>query len=75
MAACNGTTALYCSPPEGAVVMENQTYALDFNAQFETIDGAPVVDIFLYHADNPSLAANFTNVPNNGEMTFFVDQV
>jgi len=57
------------------MLQENQTSVLDFNAQFETINGDTAVNVFLYHADNPSLAEQFPDVPNNGEMTFTVEEV
>lgn len=75
MAACDNTTQLYCTPAEGDTVVQNQTYALEFNDQFGLIDGVTTVDVYLYHADNSSLAEQFLNVPNNGEMTFTVEQV
>lgn len=75
MASCNGTTQLYCAPEAGGTIFENQTYALDYNAQFSTLDGQTAVDVFLYHADNSSLAERFLDIPNNGEMTFTVADV
>jgi hypothetical protein len=75
MAACNGTTQLYCSPQEGSTVLENQTYALDYNAEFETLNGEAFVNVYLYHAGNSSLAESFLDVPNNGDMTFTVEDV
>ena len=75
MAACNGSSVLYCSPAENSTVFENQTHTLDYNAEFESINREISVDVYLYHADNSSLATRFLSVANNGVMTFTVDEV
>jgi hypothetical protein len=72
---CNGSSTLYCSPTLDAVLFENQTYTFDYNAQFHSIAGDSNVDIYLYAANGSSPAQVFSDMPNDGEMTFTINDV
>lgn len=72
---CNGTSGLYCEPTLDAVVFENETYALDYNAQFPSLAEAANVDVYLYTSNGTVPAKHFSDLPNNGEMTFTIDDV
>jgi hypothetical protein len=72
---CNGSSTLYCEPALDAVLFENQTYTLDYNAQFHSIAGDNNVDIYLYAANGSTTAQVFSDMPNDGEMTFTIDDV
>src|SRR5947207_2916461 len=75
MTSCNGTSQFYCKPAEGDTLSENQTVALEYNAQFKSVNGEDAVDVYLYHADNSSLAERILDIPNTGEMKFTVNSV
>jgi hypothetical protein len=72
---CNGSSTLYCEPTLDAVLFENQTYTLDYNAQFHSIAGDSNVDIYLYAANGSTPAQVFSDMPNDGEMTFTINDV
>jgi hypothetical protein len=72
---CNGTSSLYCEPTLDALLFENQTYALDYNAEFHAIAGNENVDIYLYASNGVSPAQIFLDQPNDGEMTFTINDV
>ena len=72
---CDTVGELYCSPAQGAILFENQTYALDYNTQFGSLTRAKEVDIYLYHPDTEQLAQKMPGLPNGGEMSFTIDQV
>ena len=72
---CNGTSSLYCEPTLDAVLFENQTYSLDYNAQFHAIANEANVDIYLYASNGSSPEQVFSDQPNNGEMTFTIGNV
>lgn len=74
-AKCNVASKLYCSPTQGEILTENQTYELDYNAKFNSIAHFSKVDVYLYHAEDSSLADQIPSVPNHGSMTFTVDDV
>jgi len=75
MTTCNGTSELYCSPAANDTVIEGQTYSFNYNALFGSLDGSADVDVYLYHSDNATLAETLTNVSNNGDMKFTVNEV
>ena len=72
---CNGTDQFYCSPSQGANLSENQTYALEWNAIWDTLYFEPTVDVYIYHADTGSQANKIPRLPNDGLMTFTIDDV
>ena len=72
---CNGTSGLYCEPTLNALVFENETYALDYNSEFPSIAKESNVDIYLYASNGTVPAKQFSDLPNNGEMTFTIDDV
>ena len=75
MSDCNGT-ALYCYPTEGQVLRENATYILEWNAKWETLSGVPDVDVLLLrNASPPELAQKIPSLPNDGVMSFTIDNV
>jgi hypothetical protein len=75
MTSCNGTSGLYCSPAQNAILTENQTYSLDYNPQFASLNNLEAVDVYLYHADDSALATSIPDIANNGELSFTVDKV
>src|SRR5436190_1459629 len=75
MAQCNGTSQLYCAPGDGDTLAPNTTHSLEYNAQFPFISTEQTVDMYLYHADDSSLATLLPNLPNSGEMPFTIDKV
>ena len=72
---CNGTSGLYCEPTLNAILLENQTYALDYNVEFPSIASETSVDVYLFAQDGIAPAQQFTKLPNNGEMKFTIDDV
>jgi hypothetical protein len=72
---CGSSSELYCSPSENAVLYDNQTYAFEYNSGFSTLAKQKSVDIYLYHPDTQSLFQKMGGLPNNGEMTFSIDDV
>lgn len=57
------------------MLYENQTYALQWNAIWDTLYFDPTVDVYLYHADNNAPTNKILRVPNDGLMTFSIDEV
>jgi hypothetical protein len=72
---CNNASELYCSPAPDATLFPDFNYTFSYNSEFEGLNGTDLVDIFLYHADNTSLARHIPNVTNDGSMTFTIDSV
>jgi hypothetical protein len=75
MASCNDTSQLYCEPTEGETLTDNQTVELEYNPEFELLNGSAAVDVFLYHADTSTLAESILDIPNTGNMSFTINSV
>src|SRR5271156_1108500 len=75
MGDCNGT-ALYCYPTENQVLRENATYLLEWNPDYPTIKNVEDVDLYLYrNASPPPMAQKIPSYPNDGQLTFTIDDV
>ena len=63
------------SQRQGDTLTENQTVQLEYNAEFDSLNGSNAVDVYLYHADTSTLAETILDVPNTGEMSFTINSV
>jgi hypothetical protein len=72
---CNNSSELYCFPAQDATLFPDQNYTLSYNPDFEGLNGTDWVDVYLYHADNATLAREIANVTNSGAVTFTIDSV
>lgn len=74
MSTCSDPSTLYCLPSANDTLSENQSYTLEYNPKFGSITNMGSVDVWLYHS-NGSLFTSTLSVPNNGAMTFTIDDV
>jgi len=75
MGDCNGTE-LYCYPTADQLLRENATYLLEWNPDFPTLENVEDVDLYLYrNASPPPMAQKIPSYPNDGQMTFTIDDV
>jgi hypothetical protein len=75
MSKCSTATELYCSPTKNELCFDNDTYSFTFNPKFSTLNTKKSVDIYLYHADDGTLAQKLPSRPNNGQYAFTLDGV
>jgi hypothetical protein len=73
--ACTNAAELYCAPTQNAGCVESKTYVLDYNKAFKSINKVSLVDIYLYHADDGTLASKIPNQANDGSYSFTIDKV
>ena len=72
---CNNAAELYCWPTLNSGCWENQTYVLEYNAAFKSINKVSLVDIYLYHGDSGTIATKISGQSNDGSYSFSVDEV
>jgi len=72
---CTNSAVLYCSPTKNAGCTDNQTYVLEYNKAFKSINKVSQVDIYLFHGDDGSLGSKILGQPNDGSYSFTIDKV
>lgn len=75
MSTCNSATQLYCSPDKNDLCFDNETYSLTFNSKFSTLNAKKLVDIYLFHGDDGTIAMEFPSRENDGDYPFTIDEV